>query len=228
MKTIGLIGGVTWQSTLDYYRIINKEVARRLGGQHSAQIVISSLDFHQVFAAQNAQKPEVVASILKENLQKLERAGVDFFAIAANTLHMHAAELRATTQLPMVHIIDETAKVAKARGLKKLCLLGTGFTMRSSFFVDHMANLGIQTIVPADDAKEVIHRSIFEELIYRKINPETKKKYLEIVESARSQRCDGIILGCTEIPLILTSKDTDMPLLDTAEIHAHALVREAI
>ena len=228
MKTIGLIGGVTWHSTVEYYKKINEKVATQLGKHHSAKIVISSVDFEEIFLAQNAQNSERVITVLKTHLKSLESAGVDFFAVGSNTLHIYSEELTAITKLPMVHIVDETAKEAKLRGLKKLCLLGTGFTMRHSFFVQRMDRHGLKIVVPTDQEKDEIHRSIFEELTYGKFKPETKKMYLNVVKNVQNQGCDGVILGCTEIPMILCPEDASIPLLDTTEIHAKALVKNAL
>ena len=207
MKTIGLIGGVTWHSTVEYYKKINEKIAAQLGKHHSAKIVISSVDFEEIFSAQKAQNSERVITVLKTHLKSIESAGADFFAIASNTLHMYSDELIAITKLPMVHIVDETAKEANLRGLKKLCLLGTGFTMRHSFFIQRMDDHGLKTIVPTDQEKDKIHQSIFEELTYGKFKPETKQMYLNVIQNAQNQGCDGVILGCTEILLFFFFED---------------------
>ena len=228
MKTIGLIGGVTWHSTVEYYKKINEKVATQLGRHHSAKIVISSVDFEEILSAQNTQNSKRIITVLKTHLKNVESAGVDFFAIASNTLHMYSDELTATTKLPIVHIVDETAKEARLKGLKKLCLLGTGFTMGHSFFIQQMDGYGLTVIVPNDQEKDEIHRSIFEELVYGRFKPETKKMYLNVIKNAQAKGCDGVILGCTEIPMILYPEDASVPLLDTTEIHTKALVKKAL
>ena len=219
---------MTWHSTVEYYKKINEKVATQLKKHHSAKIVISSVDFEEILSAQNAQDSKRVITVLKTHLKSLEAAGVGFFAIGSNTLHIYSDELTATTKLPIIHTVDETAKEAKLRGLKKLCLLGTGFTMRHSFLIQRMDRHGLKIVVPTDQEKDEIHRSIFEELAYGKFKPETKKVYLNVIKNAQDQGCDGVILGCTEVPMILYLEDASIPLLDTTEIHAKALVKNAL
>lgn len=232
MKTLGFIGGVTWHSTIEYYRLINQMIHSRLGSLHSAKMVITSTDFEELYQAQNSGDLNTVTHILKDQLLKLERAGADFFAIGANTLHMHVDALKRSTSLPLVHIVDETAREAQSLKLQKLCLLGTGFTMKHRFFVDRMKDHGIETIVPDDSIKDKIHKSIFEELAQGMIKDQTRLMYRDISKKmVDHEKCDGIILGCTEIPLVLSPNDVaDLPvkLLDTTKIHAQAIVNQML
>ena len=224
MKTIGIIGGMSPESTVVYYQTINREINRRLGGNRSADIVLHSVDFEQIVALQKAGDWAAAAACLSESAQKLERIGADMLLLATNTMHKVADEIQAAVQVPLLHLVDATAEAVKAQGLATVGLLGTQFTMSDGFYSRRMQQQGVRTLVPSETQQAEIHRVIFDELCLGRFEAEAKAYYLDVIEDLRTQGAEGVILGCTEIGLLLKPEDCALPLFDSAEIHAHSAV----
>jgi aspartate racemase len=228
MKTIGIIGGITWESTIEYYRVINTLVHQELGGYHSAKCIIHSVDFAEVEQAQHAGNWTKVTNILTEAANGLEKAGADFLIIATNTLHKVADEVQNAISIPIIHIADATAKEVKAQGLKTVGLLGTSFTMEESFYTKRFNAYDVNILVPNKRDRELINKTIFEELCFGKVNETSKVAYMKIIEKLKENGAEAVILGCTEIGFLVTNADADVPLFDTVQIHAREAVRRAI
>lgn len=229
MKTIGILGGTTWESTLDYYRIINQLVNKRLGKHHAARIAMFSVDMQDVenFASKNDWTG--LAEFIIHNVKKVEAAGADCLLIGANTMHMFADEVQKAVSIPLIHIIDETAIKIKEKGFTKVGLLGTKPTMELAFYKDRMKEkYGIEVIVPDEEERNTVHGIIFTDLFAGILNPVSRKKILGIMDSLAVKGAAGIILGCTEIPLLIKQSDTVIPLFDTTEIHGAAAVDFAL
>ncbi|TMO73594.1 aspartate/glutamate racemase family protein [Pseudoalteromonas aurantia] len=228
MKTVGLIGGMSWESTASYYRIINQRVKTRLGGLHSAKIVLNSVDFAEVAAMQQAGDWQLSAELLKSSARSLEAAGAQCIMICTNTMHKVADEVAATVSLPLIHIVDATAQVLIGKGVSKVALLGTRFTMSEPFYKTRLEQRGVDVVVPTDNEQTVIHDIIYQQLCLGDIREDSKQQYLDIINSLQYQGAQGVVLGCTEIGLLISQQDTDIPLFDTAEIHANAAVEFAL
>jgi aspartate racemase len=227
MKTIGLIGGVSWVSTLDYYRIINSEVNKRLGAGNGAKMFISSLNYEEVIQL-NKKDPEQLLGIVLDHARKIEKAGADCLLFGANTMHRFAKEVQAGLNIPLIHIAEETGKEIAKKGFKIVSLLGTKFTMEMDFFKDKLSEKGIKAVIPETEERDFIHETIFGELGRSEFKPETRERYVAIIEGMNKKGCEAAILGCTEIPMLVKTKDTAVPLLDTTEIHALAAVNFAL
>lgn len=229
MKTIGLIGGMSWESTVFYYQQINRGVRERLGGLHSAKILMYSVDFAPIEQLQHAGDWAATADILANAAKSLEAGGADFFLICTNTMHKVADAVTEAVSIPLLHIADATAQVLQQDGIKRVGLLGTGFTMEQDFYKGHISeNYGIEVVVPeADDIKRV-HDIIYQELCLGEIRDDSRIIYLEVIERLRQQGCEAIILGCTEIGMLVKQTDTDIKLYDTTEIHAQSAVNKAL
>jgi aspartate racemase len=227
MKTIGLIGGMNWQSTIEYYRIINNEVLRRTKGKHAARIIIDSVDFGEVYMLFSNQDFEGLTVLLINSAQKLEKAGAELLMIGANTMHFAAESVKNNIGVPLVNIVDVTIEAIQTKGLSKVGLLGTKFTMEQDFFKSRLRSNGIEVNVPGEEDREFIKQTIFKELFLAYINPESKKRFLSIMETLAGDGAQGIILGCTEIPMLIKQEDTALPVFDTTEIHALATVEQA-
>ena len=228
MKTIGLIGGITWYSTLDYYRLVNEEVNKRLGGAHSAKVVLNSVDFAEIKSLTELQDWDAIALIMCDAAKALEAAGADCIMIGANTMHNIADKLLPTLHIPFIHIAEAVAVSIKAKALKKVALLGTKYTMQMDFYKNILGSHGITTIIPAETNIEFINNSIYTEFGKGIFLPETKQQYLEIIDGLVEQGAEGIIFGCTEIPMLLKQSDCNVPVFDTAYIHAMAAVDFAL
>ncbi|MCD8511991.1 MAG: aspartate/glutamate racemase family protein [Nitrincola sp.] len=228
MKTIGLIGGMSWESTQTYYRLINEGVKAELGGLHSAKLVLYSVDFAEIESLQHQGNWPATAEILIIAAQALERAGADFIVICTNTMHKVAEQVQLAISIPLLHIADATARVLKNDKIKRVGLLGTRFTMEQTFYRERLEHQGIQVIIPNDVQRVRVHTVIYNELCLGKINNESKQDYLEIVRSLKDQGAEGVILGCTEIGLLIQRSDTDVTLYDTTEIHAQEAVNVAL
>lgn len=224
MRTIGLIAGMSWESSAEYYRILNEEVARRLGGLHSAKIAMISIDFARLEAQQTGNRWDEAAADLVQVARQLERAGAECVLICANTMHKAAPAVQAAVGIPLLHIADAAGGRAQAAGLKKVALLGTRYTMEEGFLKDRLSErFGLEVLIPGKTERELIHRVVFEELVLGKILPESKAAYLRIVDELVSQGAQGIILGCTEIGLLIQQSDRpDVPFFDTVRVHAEA------
>jgi len=229
MKTIGLVGGLSWESSKEYYRIINETVNERLGGLHSAKCMLYSLDFAEIRKIQQTKGWDEVTKILIDAAQRLEAAGADIVVICANTMHKFVPEIQRKIHVPIIHIADATAEKVLKRGLKKVGLLGTKMTMEEDFYRGRIRErFGIELLVPDKDERDFIERVIFDELCVGKMNPSSKKRFKEIIGQLVDSGAEGIILGCTEIPLLIKQEDVNVPVFDTTEIHAKAAVEFAL
>lgn len=229
MKTIGLLGGMSWESTALYYKQINEEVKKQLGGLHSAKVVIYSVDFDEIEKLQHLGKWDETAKILSEAAQNIQNAGADFLLICTNTMHKVAPIIQENISIPILHIANATGKKLKEEGIKKVGLLGTAFTMEQDFYKDTISkNFDIEVIVPNKEDIKIVHEIIYEELCLGKINDSSKKEYLRIMDLLKAKGAQGVILGCTEIGMLVSQKDTDIKLFDTTSIHAQEAVNEAL
>jgi aspartate racemase len=228
MKTIGIIGGMSWESSIEYYRIINQVTQSKLGGLHSAKSVMYSVDFAEIEALQHQNRWLEAAEIMIMAAQSVERSGADFVVLCTNTMHKLADEIEANIQVPFLHIADATAEKIHARGIQKIGLLGTRFTMEQDFYRGRLNKHGLETIVPNDEERALVHRVIYEELCLGIINSESKKRYIEIMNRLVRSGAEGIILGCTEIELLVQAGDSAVELFPTTRIHAEAAVEKAI
>ena len=220
LKTIGLIGGMSWESTVTYYKIINETVKEKLGRLHSAKCILYSVDFQEIEECQANGNWEKSGEILGEAAYNLEKAGADFIVICTNTMHKVVNQIKEKISIPILHIAEMTAEKTLEKGIKNIALLGTKYTMEQDFYKSKLIEKGINVIIPDKNDIETINEVIYDELCLGSINFNSKKKFLEIVDKLRSKGAEGIILGCTEIGLLIKNKDTDVPLFDTAIIHA--------
>jgi aspartate racemase len=229
MKTIGLIGGMSWESTQNYYKAINLQVKSMLGGLHSAKVVLVSVDFAEIEQLQRAGEWDKSAEILAEAAQNLERAGADFFLICTNTMHKVAEQVQAAVTIPLLHIADATANALIADGVKKVGLLGTRFTMEQKFYKGRLTeHFGIEVVVPQASDQTIIHDVIYNELCQGQVNSSSRAQYLAIIDKLVEAGAEAIILGCTEIAMLVESKHTSVTLYDTTAIHASAAVAKAL
>lgn len=228
MKTIGIIGGMSPESTVLYYQIINREINRLLGGNHNAEIVMHSVDFERIAAMQRSGDWGGAGQTLADSARKLQSIGADVLLLATNTMHKVADDIQAAVDIPLLHLIDATACALKAENMQTVGLLGTRFTMSDGFYSRRMQSLGIETLVPSETQQDEIHRIIFEELCRNRILPEAKAYYVEAIEALKAQGAQGVILGCTEIGLLIQPEDSPLPVFDSAEIHAWAAVDFAL
>ena len=228
MKVMGLIGGTTWLSTIEYYRVINETVNEKLGKTHSAHCILYSVDFEE-FITKKVGKWDEISIQFIDITQKLQGAGAEFFILCANTLHIIADELENKVDIPLVHIVDATAEKIQEKHIKKIGLLGTKYTMGEDFYKKRLKEKnGIETIVPSPEDQKIIHTIIIEELAHNIFKPSSKQIYLDIIEKMKKQGAEGIILGCTEIPLLIKEDDINIPSFDTIKIHAQAAVNYAL
>lgn len=228
MKTIGLLGGMSWESTQGYYRAINEGIRKKLGGLHSAKIAMYSVDFDPIEKLQHADDWQGTAKILSEAAERVEAAGADVLLICTNTMHKVAPEIENVIQIPLLHIADATAEVLIKNRIKKVGLLGTAFTMEQDFYKGRLTdNYGLDVLVPNPQDREIIHRVIYEELCLGVIKPESKAEYLRIIDALADQGAEAVILGCTEIGMLVNQSDTNIKLLDTTAIHAEKAVEYA-
>ena len=224
MKTLGMIGGMSPESTVLYYQIINREVNRRLGGNNSANIVMHSVNFAEIAALQAQGNWQQAGVLLADSAQKLAQMGAEGLVLATNTMHKVADVIQAAVEIPLLHVVDATAAAIHAQGLDKVGLLGTRFTMSDGFYTQRMRELGITTVLPNEAQQAEIHRVIFEELCCNRFTDTAKRYYQQVVEDLQAQGAQGVILGCTEIGLLLQAKDCALPVWDSAVIHAMAAV----
>ncbi len=229
MKTIGLLGGMSWESSIEYYRIINETVKERLGGLHSAQNLMYSVDFAEIEKLQHTNDWVALTQAMIDAAKRLERGGADFLVICTNTMHRMAPEVSAAINIPLLHIADATAHTIKARHLQTVGLLGTRFTMEGDFYRGKLEkDHGVKVLIPDEPGCEIVHRIIYDELVQGIIREESRKAYIEIITDLQSRGAEGVILGCTEIPLLIKQKDTSIPIFDTMTIHAKAAVDWAL
>lgn len=229
MKTIGLIGGMSWESTVPYYRQINETIKDRLGGSHSARIVLYSIDFHDIERLQHAGDWEAAGVILAEAARSLEAAGADFLVLCTNTMHKVVPSIESAVGIPLLHIADPTAAEIKQAGHSTVGLLGTRFTMEQAFYRERLSERhGLQVIVPNAEDRGTIHRIIYEELCLGVVLPESRDEFRRIMASLASEGAEAIILGCTEISLLISQQHSKVSLFDTTAIHARAAAEEAL
>ncbi|MEE4255484.1 MAG: aspartate/glutamate racemase family protein [Bacteroidales bacterium] len=228
MKTIGIIGGTTWVSTVDYYKMMNQKINRALGKNHSARVIMISVDFQDVMTFKAEGREDALRKLILDAANKLEYAGSECLLLGANTIHMMADFIRERIGIPLIHIGEETAKIISSQKLEKVALLGTKVTMEQDFYRNKLSEFGIETIIPNNNDREFIHKSIFEEFSKEIFSDETRQEYTRIIADQKKQGAEGVILGCTEIPLLLDQKDFDIPLFNTTEIHVDAAVRFAL
>ena len=229
MKKIGMLGGMSWESTAQYYELINRELNRRLGCLHSARIVLNSVDFHDIELLQKAAEWGELADILSEDALNLELAGADFIVICTNTMHKVEPDIAAAVTIPVLHIADATGQVLKTDNIRRVGLLGTAFTMEQDFYKSHLATkFGIDVVIPNAEDRSLIHNVIYDELCKGVINDKSRQGYLKVIDRLHAEGCEGVILGCTEIPLLVNQSHTDIALYDTTKIHALAAVALAL
>ncbi|MBS4784777.1 MAG: aspartate/glutamate racemase family protein [Clostridiales bacterium] len=228
MKTIGLIGGMSWESTVTYYQVINETVKKQLGGLHSAKVLLYSVDFAEIEECQANGEWARSAEILIEAARNLEKAGADFIVICTNTMHKVAPEIAREIHIPILHIAEATARQLLDRGVTTVALLGTRYTMTQEFYKDKLIEAGIQVLTPGEADVELVNRVIYEELCLGVISPASKAEYLRIIDELAGRGAQGVILGCTEIGLLIQQADTPLPVFDTTLIHGEAAAQMAL
>ncbi len=228
MKTIGMIGGAGWVSTLEYYRLINQGINKKLGGLNSAQCLIYSFNYANIDSLNKQDDHGGVFRLVLDAAEKLRGASVDCLLLCSNTLHQYVDELEKVIGLPIIHIADATARAINKRGFLKIGLLGTRFTMEMGFYTKRLKEAGIESLVPEKPDRDFIHNAIMNELLIENFKEETKERFLSIINGLEAGGADGIVLGCTEIPLLIKQNDVKLPLINTLEIHAAAAVDYAV
>lgn len=228
MRTIGLIGGMSWESSAEYYRLINQQVRDQLGPLRSARLLMYSVDFGPVEQAQHAGRWDEAARILIDAAQRLQDGGAECLVLCTNTMHKVAEQIQAATAVPFLHIADPTAQAALAAGTLDVGLLGTAFTMEQEFLKSRLSQQGLNVLVPDAQERQAVHRIIYEELCVGVISDASRRVYQQVIESLRARGAQAIILGCTEIGLLLKPEHSPLPLLDTTELHARAAVDFAL
>ncbi|MEH6454993.1 MAG: aspartate/glutamate racemase family protein [Cocleimonas sp.] len=229
MKTIGLLGGMSWESTESYYRLLNETVKERLGGLHSAKVVLHSVDFAEIEQLQHLGEWEKTAEILKKAAQGLEKAGADFILICTNTMHLVAPQIQAGINIPLLHIADATAEEIVKANIQKIGLLGTAFTMEEDFYKGQLQNkYHLDVITPNSNDRKIVHQIIYDELCLGNIQNNSRKEYLRIIDDLVKQGAEAIILGCTEIALLIEPQHTKVKLFDTTRIHALKAIEIAL
>ncbi|MFJ4697259.1 aspartate/glutamate racemase family protein [Streptomyces sp. NPDC088768] len=227
MKTIGLIGGMSWESTAEYYRLLNEGVRERLGGLHSAKCVLYSVDFAEIERLQVAGLWEEAGQVLADAARSLRAAGADLLLICTNTMHKVAGQVEAAVDVPLLHLADATASAVRTAGLRRVGLLGTAFTMEQDFYRDRVAGHGLEVLVPGADDRALVHRVIYEELCLGIIREESRAAYGEVIGRLVAAGAEGVILGCTEIELLVSAEHSPVPVFPTTRLHAAAAVTEA-
>jgi aspartate racemase len=229
VKTIGLVGGMSWESTAHYYRLINEAVKARLGGLHSARLVLASVDFAEIEPLQRADRWEEAGAILNQAALGVERAGADLLVLCANTMHKVADRMMRGVRVPLVHIADVTGARVVGAGVRKVGLLGTRYTMEQEFYRARLAErFGLEVLVPGPADRDEVNRVIFEELVLGRVEPRSRARYLAVIEALVAQGAEGVIAGCTEITMLVQQPDVPVPLFDTTELHALAAVEQAL
>jgi aspartate racemase len=223
MRTVGLIGGMSWESTLPYYRLVNERVRERLGGQHSSKLLLYSVDFAELEAMQRGGDWDAADVLIVDAARSLQAGGAGALAICANTMHRSVPAIEAAVGMPVLHIADATALAVRAAGVSRIALLGTRFTMEGPFVRERLERAGLEVIVPDDDGRADIHRVIYDELCRGRILDASRERYREVMSSLVARGAQGIVLGCTEIGLLVQPGDASVPLFDTTAIHARAI-----
>jgi aspartate racemase len=229
MKTIGLIGGMSWESSAEYYRIINQYTRQRLGGQHSARLLLYSVDFAEIERLQHEDRWDEAGAVLADAARRLERGGAELLVLCTNTMHKLAAQIEAASSLPLLHIVDAAGRAVRSAGLQRVALLGTRFTMEQDFYLGRLQRrFGLQVMVPPPAQRERIHRVIYDELCQGRIRDASRAEYLQIMAALADAGAEGFILGCTEIGLLIRPEHATLPLFDTTRLHAEWAVDEAL
>ncbi len=229
MKTIGMIGGMSWESSLEYYRIVNEAVKERLGGFHSAKCVMYSVDFEEIERFQHQGDWDAATEVMVDAARRVERGGADLLLICTNTMHMMAEAVEESVDIPLLHIVDVTAEAIHARGQKAVGLLGTRFTMEQDFYRGRLQDRhGISVLIPEEEERKVIHGILYNELCLGEIRSASRDMFRRIIDGLAARGAEGVILGCTEIPLIVNQEDYELPLYDTTALHARAAVIRAL
>jgi aspartate racemase len=229
VKTIGLLGGMSWESTVSYYQVLNREVGRILGGLHSARVLMLSVDFQGIETLQHEGKWGELGEMLAGEAKLLQSAGADFLVLATNTMHLVVPAIEKAISIPVLHIADATAQCIGSSGIRRVGLLGTRFTMEEPFYRGRLEDRhGLEVLVPPPEDREIIHSVIYDELVLGKTLQDSRREYLRIVADLESKGAEGVILGCTEIGLLIGQGDTPLPLFDTARIHAEAAAELAV
>lgn len=229
MKVIGLIGGMSWESSVEYYRVINETVKARFGPLYSAKSLMYTVNFHDIERMQHAERWDDAAAVLIDAAERLERGGADCVVICTNTMHKLADQIEAAVKIPLIHIADATAQKIQARKMKKIGLLGTAFTMEQDFYKGRLAErFGLEVIVPEASERQDVHRIIYDELCQGEVLTDSKARYVEIMKALAERGAEGIILGCTEIMLLVGQEDSPVPVFDTTTLHAVAAVEFAL
>ncbi len=228
MKTIGLIGGTSWLSTADYYRLINQKIGEKLGGLNSARIILHSVNFEEFKKKVDENNTKWLSDAFCEIARKIEAAGAGCLALCANTPHKYAPDIENSIRIPLIHIAEAVAEEISGRNISKVALLGTRITMTEDFFKKKLLERSIETIVPSAGEIDFIHCTIFDELGLNVLKESTRIKYVEIIKRLQSQGAEAVILGCSEIPLLIKQNDSPIPVFDTTEVHADAIVRFAL
>ena len=228
MKTIGLIGGMSWESTVSYYQLINETIKEKLGGLHSAKILLYSVDFAEIERYQASGDWDKSAEVLSQIAQNLEQAGADFIVICTNTMHKVAPQIQENISIPILHIAQATAEVLLENGIQKVGLLGTKYTMTQDFYKEKLFEAGLDVVIPDQAGVEEVNRIIYDELCLGQIKESSKQNYLSIIDDLKKAGAEAVILGCTEIGLLVKQEDTDVPLFDTTVIHAQKAAEFAV
>ncbi|MCH8822488.1 MAG: aspartate/glutamate racemase family protein [Planctomycetes bacterium] len=229
MKTIGLLGGMSWQSTITYYRAINQIVRQKLGGQHSAKVIINSVDFDEIVKLQNDERWDALAEILIDATKSLEHAGADLLVICANTMHKVEPQISKACSIEIVHIADATADTVIKAGIKNIGLIGTKYTMEQEFYKGRLEkNHSLSVIIPNETDRKIVHKVIYDELCYGQVIESSREEFKRIITSLKKEGAEGIILGCTEFGLLIHQDNVDLPIFDTTLIHATSAVETAL
>ncbi|MFI2348253.1 aspartate/glutamate racemase family protein [Streptomyces sp. NPDC019443] len=228
MKTIGLIGGMSWESSAEYYRLLNELVRQRLGGLHSAKCLLHSLDFAEIEELQAAGEWQRAGEILAEAARGLQAAGADLLLICTNTMHKVAGQVEAAVSVPLLHLADTTADAVRAAGIGRVGLLGTAFTMEQAFYRDRLAGHGLDVLTPDGEGRALVHRVIYEELCLGVVREESRAAYQDVIGKLVAAGAEGVVLGCTEIELLIRDEDSPVPLFPTTRLHAEAAVDAAL
>ncbi|UEJ81247.1 aspartate/glutamate racemase family protein [Brachybacterium halotolerans subsp. kimchii] len=228
MRMIGMLGGMSWESTAEYYRLANQAVRERLGGTHSARIVLDSVDFAQIEAMQEAGDWGAAGRLLAERARALESAGADLLVLCTNTMHLVADAIEAAVDIPLLHLVDITADAVDRAGIRRVGLLATAFTMEQGFYVDRMREHGIEAVVPDAEDRALVHRVIYKELVVGVVSDASRREYQHVIQRLVDRGAQGIILGCTEIELLIGADDAPVPVFPTTRLHAQAAVDAAL